>query len=186
MSALKKTRNIALGYITAALSCSAFAVTATPGSLSIAAGASQTVQLADISGTLSVYSSKSGIATVSRVDASHYRISGVKAGSVELEFKDRKSSAKVKVSVTTSTATSTSAPTALNGRLLASNCFQCHGTNGSGGFDKLAGKSASEIYGDLKEFASGQEDSDGIMAAHAMGFSDAQLRSIASYFANIR
>ncbi|MFD2451435.1 c-type cytochrome [Ideonella paludis] len=32
------------------------------------------------------------------------------------------------------------------GRLLASNCFQCHGTNGAGpGFDRLAGKSANEI-----------------------------------------
>jgi len=42
------------------------------------------------------------------------------------------------------------------GRLLASNCFQCHGTNGKGpGFDKLAGKSSNEIYKDLKEFQSG-------------------------------
>ena len=34
------------------------------------------------------------------------------------------------------------AQTADNGRLLASNCFQCHGTNGKpsvGGFDRLAG-----------------------------------------------
>ncbi len=30
--------------------------------------------------------------------------------------------------------------------LLASNCFQCHGTNGNGpGFDKLAGKEGSGI-----------------------------------------
>ena len=32
------------------------------------------------------------------------------------------------------------------GRLLASNCFQCHGTNGKGpGFDKLASKSAIDF-----------------------------------------
>jgi len=72
------------------------------------------------------------------------------------------------------------------GRLLASNCFQCHGTNGTGGFDRLAGKSYSEIYGDLQEFASGKEDADGIMAAHAMGFTDEQLKAIASYFSSIR
>jgi cytochrome subunit of sulfide dehydrogenase len=39
------------------------------------------------------------------------------------------------------------------GRLLASNCFQCHGTNGkptSGGFDRLAGESVSEIYNELE------------------------------------
>ena len=44
------------------------------------------------------------------------------------------------------------------GRLLASNCFQCHGTNGQGpGFDTIAGKSASEIYQELKDFQSGKE-----------------------------
>jgi excisionase family DNA binding protein len=52
--------------------------------------------------------------------------------------------------------------------------------------DALAGKSATEIYGELREFASGKEDANGIMAAHAMGFSDAQLKSIASYFASVR
>lgn len=173
-------RKMTLGCIAAALSCSAFAVTVAPGSLTIATGSAQTVQIANVSGSVSVFSSKSGIATVSMTDATHYRISGVKAGSVVLEFKDRKTSAKVSVTVT-------AAPSAsLNGRLLASNCFQCHGTNGAGGFEKLSGKSASEIYGELKEFASGKEDADGIMAAHAMGFSDEQLKSIASYFSSIR
>lgn len=72
------------------------------------------------------------------------------------------------------------------GRLLASNCFQCHGTNGRGpGFDKLAGKSANEIYKDLLEFRSGKEGN-GIMARHALGFSDAQLRQIATYFSTQR
>ncbi|WP_425485618.1 c-type cytochrome, partial [Hydrogenophaga aromaticivorans] len=38
------------------------------------------------------------------------------------------------------------------GRLLASNCFQCHGTNGRGpGFERLAGESADEIYDELRE-----------------------------------
>ena len=51
------------------------------------------------------------------------------------------------------------------GRLLASNCLQCHGTNGNGpGFDKLAGKSASSLYKDMKDFQSGKEGS-GIMAS---------------------
>ena len=65
-----------------------------------------------------------------------------------------------------------------NGRLLASNCFQCHGTNGNGpGFDRLAGKSAADIYGDLKEFQSGKEGN-GIMAKHALGYTDAQLQAL--------
>ncbi|GAB4036969.1 MAG: hypothetical protein Fur0014_04210 [Rubrivivax sp.] len=73
-----------------------------------------------------------------------------------------------------------------NGRLLASNCFQCHGTNGKGpGFDRLAGKSASELYRELKEFQSGDEGS-GLMAKHAWGYTDAQLRALSQYLARQR
>ncbi len=69
------------------------------------------------------------------------------------------------------------------GRLLASNCFQCHGTNGNpvGGFDRLAGKSSREIYEELREYRLGKEDS-GIMMFHARGYTDAQLRAIADFF----
>lgn len=67
------------------------------------------------------------------------------------------------------------------GRLLASNCFQCHGTNGKGpGFDRLAGKSASELVEELKEFQSGQEGN-GLMAKHSWGYTDAQLQSLATW-----
>ena len=42
------------------------------------------------------------------------------------------------------------------GRLLASNCFQCHGTNGNGpGFDKLTGKSADKMFKKMKKYQSG-------------------------------
>lgn len=72
------------------------------------------------------------------------------------------------------------------GRLLASNCFQCHGTNGKGpGFDKLAGKSASSLYSDLKEFQAGQEGN-GIMAKHALGYTDAQLQALAQWLSTQR
>jgi cytochrome subunit of sulfide dehydrogenase len=78
--------------------------------------------------------------------------------------------------------TATSPP----GRLLASNCFQCHGTNGKGpGFETLAGKSASELYQDMKEFQSGKEG-DNIMARHVMGYTDAQLRSLAQWLSTQR
>jgi cytochrome c553 len=67
------------------------------------------------------------------------------------------------------------------GRLLASNCFQCHGTNGKGpGFDRLAGKSAKEIYGDLKEFQSGKEGN-GIMTKHALAYTDDQLKQLSAW-----
>lgn len=72
------------------------------------------------------------------------------------------------------------------GRLLASNCFQCHGTNGvpSGGFDRLAGTSAREIAGEMREMA-GKPDK-GIMHVQALGFTDAQVTLLATYFASQR
>lgn len=69
------------------------------------------------------------------------------------------------------------------GRLLASNCFQCHGTDGSGGFERLAGKSASKIVSELREMRS--ETNPDIMEVHARGFTDAQLQLIGSYFASL-
>lgn len=68
------------------------------------------------------------------------------------------------------------------GRLLASNCFQCHGTNGRAiaGMERLAGKSAREIYGELVEMRSKPANTS-IMHVHAQGYTDAQLRVIADY-----
>ncbi len=69
------------------------------------------------------------------------------------------------------------------GRLLASNCFQCHGTNGKGpGFETLAGRPAKEIYEKLQSFASGKEGN-GLMARHAMGYTDAQMQSLSAWLA---
>lgn len=72
------------------------------------------------------------------------------------------------------------------GRLLASNCFQCHGTNGKGpGFETLAGKSASDIYKDLLEMKRKTTEVD-IMKAHAKGYTDQQLWAIAQYLSTQR
>ena len=72
------------------------------------------------------------------------------------------------------------------GRLLASNCFQCHGTNGKGpGFDKLAGESARELLKELQEFRAGKEGN-GIMARHALGYTDEQMRLLTAYLATLR
>jgi cytochrome c553 len=78
----------------------------------------------------------------------------------------------------------TAAPPA--GRLLASNCFQCHGTNGAGpGFDSIAGKSVDEIYKGLREMRSEDPGND-IMKAHARGYTDEQLRQISTYLSQQR
>ena len=76
----------------------------------------------------------------------------------------------------------TPAPASPPGRLLASNCFQCHGTDGRGGFDKLAGKSASEIVKERKEMRAENKPGE-IMNRHAAGYTDAQLKLIGDYFA---
>ncbi|RLJ63528.1 c-type cytochrome [Sulfurisoma sediminicola] len=68
-----------------------------------------------------------------------------------------------------------------SGRLLASNCFQCHGTNGKGGVETLAGKSASEIVKELKEMQG--KATPKMMDMHARGYTDAEIALIANYFA---
>lgn len=68
------------------------------------------------------------------------------------------------------------------GRLLASNCFQCHGTNGnSGAFDALAGDGQLDMLNKLKEMRAKSAGSN-IMFPHARGYTNAQLACIALYF----
>jgi cytochrome subunit of sulfide dehydrogenase len=176
----KSSTRLWIAAIGMLVSCSTWAVTALPGTVSLAEGANKTVKISSVSGTVTYANPKPAVISVTKVDTETYRINGLASGAAVVTFKDKKSTASVSVTVTKAAAVT------LNGRLLASNCFQCHGTNGSGGFEKIAGKSASELYGELKEFANGKEDANGIMAAHAMGFSDAQLKSIANYFASVR
>ena len=68
-----------------------------------------------------------------------------------------------------------SQPANTTGRLLASNCFQCHGTGGAGGFEKIRGN-ASEVKKYLGKAANGD-----IMTAHAQGYTSAQLDAIITY-----
>jgi mono/diheme cytochrome c family protein len=72
-------------------------------------------------------------------------------------------------------------PASAAGRLLASNCFQCHGTDGAGGFERIAGGEAGEIW----EFRT-KTASDDIMAAHAQGYTEAQLWALVGYLNQIR
>lgn len=71
-------------------------------------------------------------------------------------------------------------PASTEGRLLASNCFQCHATYGTGGFDRIAGDA-----GDVWEFRS-KVASEDIMAAHALGYTDSQLQLIVDYLNQIQ
>jgi cytochrome c553 len=72
------------------------------------------------------------------------------------------------------------------GRLLASNCYQCHGTDGAGSaFGSIAGKSTDEIYKKLKEMQ-GKSPGNEIMKAHARGYTDDQLRQLSLYLSQRR
>lgn len=69
-----------------------------------------------------------------------------------------------------------------NGRLLASNCFQCHGTNGrGGGFDSLAGQSQTDLLNKLNDIRRKAADSN-IMVPHARGYTSNDLYWITYYF----
>ncbi|MBP8309847.1 MAG: cytochrome c [Burkholderiaceae bacterium] len=78
--------------------------------------------------------------------------------------------------VTKASRTSVSQPRSTEGRLLASNCFQCHGTFGTGGFESIRGSEANEVL----EFMTKNASRD-IMAAHAQGYTPAQLQKIIAY-----
>jgi len=76
------------------------------------------------------------------------------------------------------------------GRLLASNCFQCHGTNGApkaDGFDRLAGMSVSDLVEELTELRSGGEGEaeSAIMVIHAQAYSTSEIDLLARYFASL-
>ena len=77
---------------------------------------------------------------------------------------------------TKATRPSVSQPRSTEGWLLASNCFQCHGTFGTGGFESIRGSEASEVL----EFMTKNASKD-IMAAHAQGYTPAQLQKIIAY-----
>ncbi|MBT9488915.1 MAG: hypothetical protein IV093_15535 [Rubrivivax sp.] len=65
------------------------------------------------------------------------------------------------------------------GRLLASNCYQCHGTGGMGGFERIRGGEVDEVH-EYRALASRPGASD-IMAAHAQGYTDQQIQLIINY-----
>lgn len=69
------------------------------------------------------------------------------------------------------------------GQVLASNCFQCHNTNGNslGRMPRLAEREAARILEDLAEFRAAPAGSN-VMHVQARGYTDEQLRLIAEYF----
>jgi sulfide dehydrogenase cytochrome subunit len=159
-------------------------MTVSPTTLNLTTGQSANVTVSNPNGTVRASSSNSGVARAT-VSGSTVIVQGIAAGRATVTVRDSKTSRTVNVTVTGGGGGGGETGNT-DGRLLASNCFQCHGTNGSGGFEKLLGETEAEIFDELVEYASGQEDADGIMAAHTRGYTEAQLRAIAKYLANLR
>ena len=75
----------------------------------------------------------------------------------------------------------TPASAAEPGRLLASQCAKCHGTNGAGpGFEQIAGK---DLFNDLIDMK--YRPIEGIMDRQARGYTDEQLRLISDYLSTL-
>jgi len=71
------------------------------------------------------------------------------------------------------------------GRLLASNCFQCHGLKDSSpGFGKLVGRKADVLYQAMKDYQA--DPSIQIMPVHARGYTDEQLRALTEWLSAYR
>ena len=70
--------------------------------------------------------------------------------------------------------------TDMPGRVLASNCFQCHGTNGYAGELKIGEQSASSIIGDMNEMKSKNPGAN-IMNVHARAYTPEEIKIIANY-----
>lgn len=71
------------------------------------------------------------------------------------------------------------------GQLLASQCYQCHGTNGRAvaGFESIVGESAKSMYEKLLEMSRRRPEN--IMDLQARAFTPAQLRLIAQYLSTL-
>jgi sulfide dehydrogenase cytochrome subunit len=68
----------------------------------------------------------------------------------------------------------------LPGRVLASNCFQCHGTNGYAGELKIGEQSASSIISDINEMKT-KDPRSNIMNVHAKAYTTEEIKIIADY-----
>jgi sulfide dehydrogenase cytochrome subunit len=76
------------------------------------------------------------------------------------------------------------APSALQVRSWAAGCANCHGTNGNAepGHVSLAGQNADLMLKNLLDFKEGRRPAT-LMHQLAKGYSDAELKAIATYFA---
>ncbi|GAB4257333.1 MAG: hypothetical protein Kow0065_06540 [Methylomicrobium sp.] len=170
----RKDREIKSYYLNSSHSRTTMSVT--PTTVGLAVNESTSVTIQNSNGRVRLDNAKPEVASAN-LNGSTIAIVGRSPGETTLKVKDRYKTVEVKVSVNSNSASNTNGYT--QGRLLASNCFQCHGTNGSGGFDRIIGE--DDLLGELQEYLNGEEDPNGIMAAHVKGYTRQQLEDIADY-----
>lgn len=92
----------------------------------------------------------------------------------------------VYLSVASSVALAQTSPApADGGKLLASGCFQCHGTNGGdGSFNRLDGVPQKDMLNKLNDMRTKPAGSS-IMIPHALGYSSDDLYWITLYFSKL-
>lgn len=72
-------------------------------------------------------------------------------------------------------------------RLLASNCANCHGTDGrsQGGIPALAGLARPYLAQQMQEFKTGKRAAT-VMHQLAKGYTDAEIDALAAYFSSLK
>jgi cytochrome c553 len=80
-----------------------------------------------------------------------------------------------------------SEPSALQVSIWASSCMACHGSEGRAEVTGLiiGGKSAEDLFGKLMAYRSGAVKAT-IMHQHVKGYSEDELRRIATYFSSLK
>ena len=70
-------------------------------------------------------------------------------------------------------------------RLLAAQCFQCHGTNGQSktGIESISGENYGELLNELREMQN--NSSNNIMHSQIRGYNDSQLQAISAYLSTL-
>lgn len=159
-------------------------MTISPESLSLTVGQSGTVTVSNPNGSVRATSSNSSIATAI-LSNNVVTVQGNMAGSATISIRDSKTTRKVAVNVS-SNGGGGGGVTNSEGRLLASQCFQCHNAKGgSTGFDRITGESVNEIVSEMKEMQAKAASEPEIMHSQAMIYTDAEITALAKYLSSL-
>lgn len=160
-------------------------MTVLPESLSLTVGQSASVNVSNPNGSVRATSSNSSIATAI-LRNNVVTVQGKVAGSATITIKDSKTTRQVAVKVTGNGGGGGGGVTNSEGRLLASQCFQCHNAKGgSTGFDRITGESVNEIVSEMKEMQAKAASEPEIMHSQAMIYTDAEITALAKYLSSL-